>query len=180
MRHRRYTAALFSWLLLIGGCAPSLNYEPPQDHATIQDAEFIHYLGVQPMITFDEACRAVLLLIDGADASAGFEDRYGLLLARGLVRDEWRLHAKSAVDRGTLAYMIFKGCKMPGGLNVYLFGSNGLGDRRYALKEVTRRSVMPYGVPYQSLTGGEVLAAISKADDYLAARSAVGVDANGN
>lgn len=164
----RFAMLTLGSLAMCGGCGPPIEYDPTQDHSNLEATEFIHYLSAEPMVTFDEACRAVLLLVDGEDTAATFEARYEELLSRGVVRAQWNLQAKSAVDRGTLAYMIFKGCKMRGGLNVRLFASSGLGDRRYALREVIRQEVMPQGVPYQVLSGGQVLSAISNADDYLA------------
>ena len=68
--------------------------------------------------------------------------------------------------------MAFATCRMPGGVNTALFGSWGLGDRRYALKEVVAAGIMPYDVPYHVVRGGELMAALTEIDEYLAKHGA--------
>ncbi len=153
---------------VLAGCSHSLTFEPAQDHNQLESLEFFHLLAQQPMVTYDEACRAMLLLANGTETSSDFETRSAELASRGVISEKWGIAANEAVDRGTLGYMIFRTCRLPDSVNTWLAKCSGLGDRRYALKNVVRAGIMPYGLPYQIPTGGEVLAAIRKADDYMA------------
>jgi len=158
---------LMLWPVLTG-CSHSMRFEPAQDHNQLESLEFFHLLAQQPMVTYDQACRAMLLLADGKETSGGFEERSAELASRAVISEKWKIASDEAVDRGTLAYMIFRTCRLPDSVNTWLAKCSGLGDRRYALKNVVRAGIMPYGLPYQIPTGGEVLAAIRKADDYMA------------
>lgn len=165
-RYTRWIAALL--LTSVMGCSQHTAYDPQVDHQTLESSEFVHFLTKQPVATFDQACRAMLLVSDGEESPRSFEERVTELQSRGVIRAEWNLKSNHVVDRGTIAYMIHRACKMPGGLNTWLSTFSGFGDCRYALKEVVRQGVMPYGLPYQTPTGGEVMDAFAKADDYMA------------
>ena len=155
-------------LISVAGCNQHVTYDPQVDHGTLGSSEFVHFLAKQPVATFDQSCRAMLLVSDGEETLQTFEERVAELQSRGVIRAEWNLNSNDVVDRGTIAYMIHRGCKMPGGINTWLSTFSGFGDRRYALKEVVRQRVMTYGLPHQILTGGEVMDAFAKADDYMA------------
>lgn len=157
-------------IVALVGCDQRITFDPPQDHGQFESLEFVHLLARQPMVTYDQACRAMLLVADGTESPSPFEARVAELESRGVVSSRWDLAAHDAVDRGTLAYMIYKTCQVPPGLNTWLSSLSGLGDRRYTLKRVVREGIMPYGLPYQIPTGGEVVAALAKADEYMAKR----------
>jgi hypothetical protein len=159
-------------LLATVGCSQRVSYTPSQNHETLDSAEFVHYLARQPMVTFGEACRAMLIVADGDEQSGSFDARRAELESRGIVRDAWGLSATDAVDRGTLAYMIFRTCDLPAGLSMSVFGQCSLGDRRYAMREVAYQRIMRPGPPYRIATGGELVSAMGNADDYLASHGA--------
>lgn len=162
-------AVLTGWLSLVG-CAPHVTYAPALDDQSVASSEFLHVVARQPVVTYDQACRALLLMTEGQDQARGFEERTAVLQASGVVRAEWGLSANDVVDRGTLAYMICQACKLPGGINTRLSGWTGVGDRRYALHEAIHRGLIVGGTSEQVLAGGEFVRAIAKADDYLAKR----------
>jgi len=151
-----------------GGCAtPKRTFQPAQDPNTLNEIEFVHYLAALPTVSMDEAYQAMLLLADGENSATDFDQRRSILVSRGVVRESWGLGLDDVLDKGTLAYMIVKTCKLSGGVNDALLGSWGLGDRRYALRTAIWHEMMPYGVPYHAVTGGELLAAITTAAEYL-------------
>lgn len=155
-------------LVSVGGCAaPKRTYQPAQDHNTLSKIAFVHHLGTLPTVSMDEAYHAMLLLAREADSPTSFEERQAFLVRRGVVRAAWGLEADDVLDKGTLAYMIVKICGVPGGLNDAMFGSWGLGDRRYALRNAVWHDLIPYGMPYHVVTGGEMLTAITKAAEYM-------------
>ena len=155
-------------LACAGGCVGSKRtYRPAQDHNVLNEIEFVHYLGALPTVSVDEAYHAMLLLADGEDSRRSFAERAAVLTDRGVVRESWGVEADDRLDKGTLAYMIVKICELPGGLNDAMFGSWGLGDRRYALRTAIWHEMMPYGLPYHAVTGGELLSAITRAAEHM-------------
>lgn len=163
-----YSIALLAALLVVAGCQTTRRAEPAVEPATFDDFTFMAYLAEQPIVTVDEAYRAVLILADGHDAEPPtFQARSEALASRGIIRRQWQLRPDQAIDKGSAAYMIMKVCRIPGGVNMLLFGSWGLGDRRYALRELTYQGMLSGGVDYQVVTGPELVSLLSKADARL-------------
>jgi hypothetical protein len=155
-------------ILSLTGCSTARRFEPAQDPDTLPGTSFLHYLATVPVVSVEEGCRAILLVADGVEKHRTHQERYAELLRRGMVREAWRLQPGDMLDKGTLAYMAHKVCQLPGGVNTFLLGSWGLGDRRYALKDLSAAGIMPYDVPYRVLRGGELLAVLARIDAYLA------------
>jgi hypothetical protein len=160
--------ALAACALLAAGCTGPRQTQPPVDPATLSDQGFLHYLAEVPVVTTDEAYRAMLVLADGADASKSFEQRRDTLVSRGIVNPDWNLQPQNVIDRGAAAAMVCKLCKLWGGVNRLTFGALGLGDRRYAVRELVYRDMMAFGPDYSGITGGEMVALVTKADEYMA------------
>lgn len=152
----------------LGGCAYSRQYEPSVDPNTLSDVQFVHYLVTVPVVTVEEGCRAVMIAADGEDSFSDHGERYAAMEQRGLVRAAWKLEGQQVLDTGTLAFMLSKVCSLPPSVNSVLLGSWGLGDRRYALKQAVRYNLIRYAPPYKSVTGGEMVAALASADEYMA------------
>lgn len=169
-RRRRVVACACSLALLVGlvGCAGPRKFQPELNHETLDQTRFVHYLATLPAVTVDEAARAMLILADGTETHTTYEQRVAELEQRGIVRKAWNLKPDHMLDKGTLGYMLFKICRLPGGVNTLLFGSWGLGDRRYALKEVADAGLLTYGPDYRPVTGGELVSALARADTYMA------------
>ncbi|MFQ5501565.1 MAG: hypothetical protein ACE5EQ_04605 [Phycisphaerae bacterium] len=154
-------------LVGIWGCAGPRTIEPTVDSTTLSDEGFQAYLVNAPLVTVDEAYRAMLILADGEDKLDGFEARRADLESRGIARAAWDLHPENVVDAGSVAYMVCRICRLPGGVNMNLFGSWGLGDRRYALRELIYRKMIADSVDYQYMTGSALFALMSKADALM-------------
>jgi hypothetical protein len=166
---RRKGALVAGLAVLLAGCSNVRNYEPQLDPDTLDGTTFLHYLGTVPVVSVEEGCRAILLVADGTETLDSHEERYGELVRRGMVRTSWGLQPEHVLDKGSLAYMAARVCQLPRGVNSHLFGSWGLGDRRYAMRDVIAAGIMPYDVPEHAVRGGELLAALGKIDEYLAA-----------
>lgn len=166
-------AATFPILLLlaaaapVGGCAGPRRTTPRVDAATLSDEVFQAYLAEVDVVTVDEAYRAMLILADGRDTSENFQQRRQKLENRGIARTAWHLHPRDVVDAGSLAYMVCRICQIRGGINLRLFGAAGLGDRRYALRELVSRKMMQDVVDYQFVTGAAMFAVLRKADALM-------------
>jgi hypothetical protein len=153
--------------LLLAGCARPRKTQLATDPATLDDMTFQAYLADIPVVTVDEVCRAMLILSDGEDTSENWEQRREVLLQRDLIREAWRLEPNNLADRGTIAFMVCKLCRIKGGVNALLFGSIGLGDRRYAFRELVYRGVIPPGNYWQTMTGAELVSLLGKADEFM-------------
>ena len=154
--------------LVVSGCGGPRRFEPAQNPDALPSTSFLHYLATVPVASVAEGYRAILLVADGEENWTTHEQRRAELTRRGLVREAWRLEPNDMLDKGTLAYMTSGVCRLPEGLNTLLLGSWGLGDRRYALKQVAAAGIMDYDVPYRVLRGGEVLGILAKVDAYMA------------
>ncbi|MFQ5422883.1 MAG: hypothetical protein ACE5F9_02770 [Phycisphaerae bacterium] len=141
---------------------------PPEvDPATLSDDGFQAYLSEAPLVTVDEAFRAMLILADGEDDSQSFDQRRQKLETREITRPAWRLKAENVIDAGSVAYMVCRICKVRGGVNYNLFGSLGLGDRRYAMRELLYLDMLDDAVDYQYMTGPALVALMGKADELM-------------
>lgn len=112
----------------------------------------------------------MLILADGQDTTKSFDERRAALQQRGIARAEWNHVADHVIDRGAVAAMVCKICKLSGGINLIVFGAAGLGDRRYATRELIYREMLSNGPDYSPITGGELVAVVTRADDLMAAR----------
>ena len=154
--------------VLASGCTPVLRTEQADEAERLDVDAFWHdHLVKQPMVTTAEAYRAVLILADGEEQHSDFASREAALLERGVIRSEWKLPREACVDRGTVAYMLVRVLELRGGVNFMVFGELGLGERRYATRELVFREIMPAGASNQYLTGGEFLDLLIEADRYM-------------
>lgn len=164
---RPWVTAALCLILLLAGCAGSRKYQPPVDTQTLDATLFVHYLASVPAVTVDEAARAMLILADGEETAETAEARLAELERRGWVRPAWGLRPEHTLDRATLGYLLFRGCKLPDSVNTIILGSWGAGDRRYAMRQAVALGLMEHGPEYEPVTGGEFVAALTRADEYL-------------
>ncbi|MCK6484732.1 MAG: hypothetical protein HUU22_15365 [Phycisphaerae bacterium] len=157
-------------LAFVAGCAAPRKTAPPVDPATLSDDGFLHYLAEVPLVTTDEAYRAMLILADGEDTCKSFEERRDKLVQRQIVNPAWDLQPDHVIDRGSVAAMVCKICRLRGGLNRVLFASWGLGDRRYANRELVYRDLLDPGTDYVPIKGGQLVALMTKADALMEER----------
>lgn len=154
-------------LLLLAGCANPRHTPPAVDPATLSDDAFTHYLAGAPVVTVDEAYRAMLILADGEDKSKTFAEREQELVSRGIASAAWKLQPDNVIDQGAVAAMVCRVLHLKGGINLIIFGSFGLGDRRYANRELIFREMLPSAPDYMPVRGGTLLALTTKADAYM-------------
>ncbi len=160
-------------ILLLGlgaiGCSQMTRVEQAEQGDKAELDDFLHqHLQEAPMVTVAEAYRAMLYLADGEEQYDGFEAREAALYERGIARPEWKLQATACIDRGSVAYMVCKICRIRGGVNYTLFGGLGIGDRRYAVRELIYRRMLDEGADYRYLSGAEMVSLMAKADQYMA------------
>lgn len=154
-------------IVAIAGCNQPHRDPPSVDPSTLGDIEFQSYLAGAPLVTVDEAFRAILILADGQDTCKTFEERREKLESRGIARPGWKLNPEAIIDRGTLAYMTCKICHIYGGVDMLVFGNLGVGDRRYAMRELIYEKIMDEGSAYWYVRGDEIVAVLAKADEFM-------------
>lgn len=153
--------------LFMAGCVEPHRDPPSVDPNTLGDVEFQSYLADAPLVTVDEAFRAILILADGEDTCKTFVERRDKLESRGIARPGWKLNPEAIIDRGTLAYMVCKICKIYGGVDLLVFGNLGIGDRRYSMRELIYEKIMDEGSAYWYVRGDEISSVLAKADEFM-------------
>jgi hypothetical protein len=171
IRHFASAAVEASIVMLLGlvvvGCLAShRTYQPPQDPSALDDTAFLHYLATVPTVTVAEGVRAVGLLLDPTPGPASFDDQRRRLEKFGALKPGWALVPEETLEKGTLAFMLSAVCKTPRSLNEAAAAVTSLGDQRYALKTCIDEGLVPYGLPHDPVTGGELLSALSRAERY--------------
>lgn len=169
MRRACVPALLGACIAAVGGCAQPLRVAQADAAERVDVDTFMHeHLPVQSIVTVAEAYRAMTILVDGDDQYDDFASRAAALEDRGIMRPAWELEREAPVDRGSIAYMVCQILRIRGEVNLMLFGSAGLGDRRYALRELSTMGIMDETPPYRYISGGELLGLMARADALMA------------
>lgn len=154
-----------------GGCAQPRADRAQVDIDTLEDEAFLGHLADLSLVTVEEAFRAMVILSEGEDAHQTFAQRQAWLKGRDIVRAAWGLEAGNYIDQGSVAFMVCKILRIRGGLSREIFGSWGLGDRRYAHRELVSRELLATrGTDYAPMTGGELVHLLGLADEFMADR----------
>ena len=176
MRFERPPAALLllDGLLLLAcaaGCSstPQTQTLAPEFAKNDPDAqlEFWHALPDRKAVSNDEAFHALLLFVDGEDASEDYGQRVQALKDRRMLPDGFADGAASPVRRGTLAVALARALDIRGGLTMRVFGPTA----RYATRELQYAGVYPPSSPQQTFSGAEFLGIIGRAEDYQRVRN---------
>ena len=158
------------WCFSVAGCTqPVRTFEPEQNPDALSDIAFLHYLPTVPVVTVDEGYRAVLLLKKPDAEAKTFAARETYLCELRACRADWRLQPDQLLDKGTLAHLLRVLCRIPPGVNERLARPWGLGARRYALRTCIHAGLLDPSLPYEPVTGGELVAALTRAEKRLQA-----------
>ena len=153
------------------GCTINKEANESVNTSELNDDFFIAYLADEAYVSVDEAYRAMLILADGECAASTFEERAADLEGRDIARAEWKLKPNDVIDRGSVCYMVCKIIGYRGGIDRIIFGSWGLGDRRYAEKELEYKGIVEYGgMDYAPMTGAEFSTILFRAADAMEQR----------
>ena len=112
-------AAVGPVLLAVGlaGCAQPRPPEPRVDHSTLDDDAFLGHLADQPLVSVDEAYRALVILAEGEDVHEDFAQRRAWLEQRDIARAAWSPQPDDYADNGSVSFMVCQILKIKGGLN---------------------------------------------------------------
>ncbi len=128
------------------------------------DTSYFRELVNKGNATYYDAYRIITILHSGQDnPQLKFEDMKKQLWEQGISPDKWDVRkADELLNRGAMAYMLFKTLKLKGGLTVRCFGLSG----RYAFRECVNKKLMARGFPNQLLSGEELISILAEAGKY--------------
>lgn len=171
MNWRLVRIVLANLLLLSGaGCKlPHRAHVPPMEAEALDDVSFLHYLASAPTVTVSQGVRAVLMLRGATEQWPTFEEQHKELLRLGAVKAIWKLAPGQTLDKGTFAHMLRVLCDLPAGASEILASVTRLGDRRYALRTCIAEKLLPYGQAHEPVRGGELVAALARAEEFVTA-----------
>ena len=123
---------------------------------------FFRKLHQSPQATFADTCRAMSLLFFDEDKGGDFESTRRVLIENGVVATKWTYGAESPVTKGMISYMVCRALGIKGGVLMWTLGTS----QRYGLRECTWNGIVLDGNVDQYITGGELLAVLSRAEGY--------------
>ncbi len=164
----KQAASLAAVFLLAGvtGCSPqATRIEGPEAKLPAKEGSpgFLDRVASGATVSENDACRGMLLLLDGEDKASTFRQRVEKLTARDILPGSWSCDAARPVTRGKLAYMVCRACKIRGGVIMHLTGPS----QRYCLRELRYLQMISGGTAAGRVTGMEFVAVLSRADIYV-------------
>lgn len=153
-------------LAAAGGCATRQSAESSAVDAfpgADQDIEFMAKVEAMPAVTNNDMLHALLLVANGVDPAATYEERVLLARQKGWVGKAWDEPANESATAGDLA---MAGCRLggiEGGLTMQVFGPSG----RYCLRELESRGILPSRTAGQSISGPEFRDFLNQLDQNL-------------
>lgn len=135
------------------------------DHPAVPSdgsAELVRYIADESFVTAEPAYRAIYALAKGDAMVGSFEEVTEKLAADGLIGKDWNYAANRYLERGSVAYMICRACKIQSGINWLL---TGLG--RYAWRELQYKGIAGDGSEFGLMSGGEFVGLLLRAEDYM-------------
>jgi len=156
--------AMATWLLAASmtGCQtpPGEIVQGQLKLAGTDSAAYLDRIAAEPTVSEAQAVRGILLLL-GQEREMTFAQAVKELQQRKILPRRWRFSPERPITKGKTAYMVYQACGVRGGLTLTLIGPT----QRYCLKELQYRGVMSSGVPYNTVTGMEFVAVLTRADE---------------
>jgi len=162
-------ASLFGALALsiAGGCTASHPADRAVDHAPDSKSEldFWQRLETQPLLSNHDALHGLLLLADGTDDRANFDERLAEARKRGWVGAGETVAADETATVGFVSVALCDVLALRGGVTARLAPRSW----RYCTRELVAARLLPDRTEYQALRGPEFLDLIGRAEDWRAA-----------
>ncbi len=130
-----------------------------------EEMDFWDGLAAQPALCNHDAVHALLLSFGGQAKGAKSDWATELKAAqqRGWFKEDADLKPEETARVGMIARVVCIEAKIKGGATMRLLGP----DERYAVKELNYMRWLPDMSPGQSISGGQLLAVLSKAEDRI-------------
>ncbi len=158
--------------LLPASCARSTLQSTVADHYggadAMQEMDFWDGLAVLPAVSNRDVVHAMLLSFGRQPKGASSDWKTELKAAqqRGWIAADADPRPEETARVGMVARVICMEAKIKGGATMRLLGPS----ERYATKELNHMRWLPDMAPAQSISGGQLLAVLSKAEDRLSGR----------
>ncbi|MGQ0614950.1 MAG: hypothetical protein ACT4PV_14540 [Planctomycetaceae bacterium] len=126
------------------------------------ELDFWDAVAEQKAVSNHDALRALLLLAEKGAAARDFQGCLAIARERGWIGADASLVANETAEAGWIARAVCLELGIKGGLTMRLAGAHP----RYALKELIHMGMMPPKTRRQSISGLELIALMSRAEDY--------------
>ncbi len=146
-----------TWTVTVIGVL--LAYNLPTARA---DNQYIRDLADMRCTTFEDGCRAIMMLEAGEIPEDTFVEIARELTEKGIIKEKWQTEPARLLDKGRIAYMVCKALGIKGGLTMRIFGVSG----RYGLRALTDLKIMVKGADAKYVSGGELLGIVYRAQEY--------------
>jgi hypothetical protein len=154
-------------LLLAAGCArTTLSGSAVDLHGAadpISELDFWDVLAQQGAVSNHDALHALLLQFAGKSPGA-LAERLMEARRRGWIDPDATLEPNRTARAGWIARVVCIEANLRGGLTMRLVGAS----ERYGLKELAHRGWLPEMAPHEVLSGLQLIALLSAAEDHMA------------
>lgn len=116
-----------------------------------QELDFLSDVNDMTAVTNNDALHGLLILADGNDPFASFEERVATAKSRKWMPSGFNAPANESATIGWMAMAGCQICNIKGGVTMHLLGPTP----RYCTKELVFMQVIPLRTENQSLTGAE-------------------------
>ncbi|MHC4101686.1 MAG: hypothetical protein ACYS15_12200 [Planctomycetota bacterium] len=161
----RVVVLLLSVLVVLGGCARTVLESSVVDVAAADEAELDFWEGVegQRIVTVNDALHALLLLADGSDPFATYDERLAEAKRRKWLPAEADPAANESATVGQVAMAACQILDVKGGLTMRVLGPSP----RYCTRELVFLGILPPRTEHQSLSGLELMDVVGRVEDRL-------------
>jgi hypothetical protein len=126
------------------------------------EMNFWDALALEPAVSNRDALHALLLSFGGEGTGRGYPAELAAAKKRGWVEED--LPANETARVGFVARVVCLQAKIKGGITMRVFGPHD----RYAVKELNHRKWLPDMTTGQSISGAQLIAVLSRAEEHLA------------
>lgn len=150
-------------LIVLNGCQRSTLTQSSVDRFPAQTAELDYWqqLEDQRVLTNNDALHGLLMLADGKDPSAGYEQRVAAARDRGWLKSQTDPPANESATVGMVAVAVCDILDIKGGVTMWLLGPTP----RYCARELAYMRIMPLRSENQAFSGLEFLDLAAKVEE---------------
>ena len=132
------------------------------------DPDYLTDVVGKTAVQVSDGYELIMILMQIEDRYPDFASRQEFLRKTNLIKEKWSLRSQTdPLRRGELSYMLVKMLRLNGGLKARLLGMN----ERFALEELISQGIMREGHPLDLVTGQELVLVMTRAAEFMRARS---------
>lgn len=151
----------------LGGCQRTTSQSPLQTQYANEDItgnlDFWHGLSDRKIVTNNEMAHALIEFASETDPNETYEQRIAWLKEKKYLDRSFKAAANASAQRGTIAQIICRICRIKGGLTMRIIGAHP----RYALNELVDLDLIKTSSAQQGISGIEFVGLIGRAELYM-------------